>query len=306
MLKYELRTRFLSGSYSVSLTKSEHDEILQARNSLLNTLYIEEAFDILIDNYLDFETTLLQSAFSQMIRLPTVAGFQSERRLFNRKLINLLSTGKAYVDSTDQKVCIIFGRRSKERDKITTKKSKAKDTNHGYRFMEELRNYSQHRGWPIHGLVYHNELVGEDIANGKLRTNVAPYSSTKFLEEDSRLRTLLSELGTKGEDFDIIPLVREYVEVLADIHKEVRETLQPRTQKSEEVILATINRFEQESGGRSVGLELTSENGDKFTTVYVIKELVTSRQELERKNQNLINLPKRFVTSEIIEKRKNR
>ena len=105
MVKYSLRKHVLGGPYLLNLRKANFDEYLHARNIILMAINIEEAFDVLIDNYLDFEITLLQSTNHYLIRfISDHETFRSERRLFNRKLINLLTTGRAYLDQTSHQL----------------------------------------------------------------------------------------------------------------------------------------------------------------------------------------------------------
>jgi hypothetical protein len=170
--------------------------------------------------------------------------------------------------------------------------------------MEKLRNYVQHRGLPIHMISFDFKRIDAD-SSFKLLYTITPNLTPKQIEKDKRFnREVLFEMKEKGGDIDIRPLVREYVEVLADIHTELRKVLQGFLPKWEEIILNVIERFKKEfQGVTPLGLELIAEdNGEISDSAAIFTELIESRKYLEKKNQNLINLTKRYVTSEIIEK----
>ncbi len=307
MVKYRLRKHVLGGPYLLNLRKADFDKYLHARNIILMAINIEEAFDVLIDNYLEFETTLLQSTNHYLIRfIDDHETFQSERRLFNRKLINLLTTSRAYLDQTSHQLSNNFGESSAQYTGFNEKRELEYAAHLGYRVMEAVRNHVQHYGWPIHSVEYHSQLMGE-IAKPKFLFAITPFMKTKYLEEDKEFKsTVLSELKSveKQKGIDLRPIIRDYIEALADIHTKVRALIQEHIKESEELFIVAIRRFQKKYPGVDpYGLELIVENnGEIITAVFILKEFVESLKTLEKKNKNLVNLSKRYVTNEIIEK----
>jgi len=60
-MRYSLRKGVLDKVPEIEITEKEYDAFSQARNILLNALAIEEKYDILIANYLDFEKEILDT-----------------------------------------------------------------------------------------------------------------------------------------------------------------------------------------------------------------------------------------------------
>ena len=306
MVKYRLEKRVLRGPYLLNLRKADFDKYLRARNIILMAINIEEAFDVLIDNYLEFETTLLQSTNQYLIRfVDTHETFQSERRLLNRKLINLLTTSKAYLDQTDHQLSNNFGKSSTQYTSFSKKRKSEYNSRLGYRVMESVRNHVQHYGWPIHSVEYHSQLMGV-MDKPKFLFAIIPFMKTKYLEENKKFKpTILSELKSieNQKGIDLRPIIREHIEALTDIHTEVRASMQEHIKESEDLFAVAIRRFQKKYPDVTpYGLELIEEdNGEMITAVFILKELVESLKNLQKKNKHLVNLSKRYVTNEIIE-----
>ncbi len=307
-MKYSLQLRVLSGPYKIDLTKKEFDEYLFARDFIRMATDIEEAFDIFIDNYLDFENTLLQSTNQYLVRMiDTHETFHAERRLFNRKIENLLTTSRAYLYQAERHIMNQYGQDSPQLLNYKDKLRLEYDTHLGYRVIEALRNHVQHYGFPIHNVVYSGRVIGDIKNNPKWRFVITPFIMTKHLEQNKHFKKkILGELKLleKKNGIDLKLLIREYVESLANMHIEARLIMQEHITQSEDLFGTAIKRFsEYYPQIAPYGLELISENnGEIATSVSFLKESCESRKNLEKKNKNLVNLSKRYVTNEILEK----
>ena len=168
----------------------------------------------------------------------------------------------------------------------------------GYRFMEALRNYVQHRGYPIHGVAY-----------GASRTDygtvyvVTPYIEWARLEEDGKFKaTVLSELKSLGEKIDIRPFVREYMERLWNVHQMIRDRLQPVLNQSDSLMRDTIERYRNEPPvyDSIIGLAAVTRDGDIYGgAIPLFEDLLDYRKSFEKKTRSLTNLAKRYVSGEI-------
>ena len=104
-----------------------------------------------------------------------------------RRLINLLSTGRLYLDQSIHNLNNISSIKSINIEEIKTEKNKQYDQYLGYRVMEALRNYVQHRGYPIQSLTYNNKLVGKD-PNGRVLFSTTPYIHVQEFEKDNKFK----------------------------------------------------------------------------------------------------------------------
>jgi len=67
-MKYLLRKDVLGKVPEIEITAEEYAEFEKARNILSNALAIEEKYEIVIANYLDFEKQILDATASYMVR----------------------------------------------------------------------------------------------------------------------------------------------------------------------------------------------------------------------------------------------
>lgn len=291
----------MNGQGQIDLDESEYNRILQARNNLLLLISIEENYDLLMSNYLDFENNLLAQA---TIRLITKSpSFRDDLRLVNKLLMNLLMSGKMYSDQNKHYVSDMFGRSSQiYKDFDQELESKNKQIL-GYRFMEALRDYSQHRGWLIHGISYPGGWVGEE-PNKRLTFTFIPRLSIKYLQNDGRstLKDILKEMGDLEEDIDIRLYVREYIQGLIEVHSKLRNLLQPYKVNWKNMIRITIKKYQDQFPGEEHvdSLSLFCKNGDgSFDSVGIFMRLIDDLEHLEEVNLNIANLPLSYVTNEI-------
>jgi hypothetical protein len=298
MTKYYLRKRTLGSPGRIDLVEAEYNEILQARNNLLLALYIEENFDLVLANYLDFETTLLELATERSVR-PSAkyGGFQSDRRLINRRLINLLTACRAYIYQTNHQISDIFSDKSDIVNNINNIFSSKYDKYSGYRIMEALRNHAQHRGWPIHGVTHDSQWVGE---MSRIRFMFIPQLSTKALEDDKDFKKdTLQEIKDLGETIDVRPLVRQYVQGLIEVHLKIREILAPHVVLWEQKIRGTIKQFKEKYPEETtLGLTLFIEDEIANKHVDIFEEFMEYRRQLELENPAVTNLPASYTSNE--------
>lgn len=189
-------------------------------------------------------------------------------------------------------------------EEIKKEKNKQYEQYLGYRVMDALRNYVQHRGYPIESLIYNSKLVGKE-PNEKFLFSITPYIQIKKLEKDNKFKKeVLKEIKPLGVNIDLKPLIREYVEALWNIHAKIRELLKSDILDWERFFLNTIDKFKNRNSKiRSiVGLSAVkqNENGAYKDSIEIYKYIIEYRQKLQRKNSTFTNLSKRYATNEVI------
>jgi len=114
-MDYGLARLVLSSRAFVRISENEYQEIKNARSALFESLFIEEKYDLVVENYLEIERSLLESVVRNMILSgQDYRWFQMERSLFNRRLINLLTSARTYVDQVKHHLNNIFDTEGEE------------------------------------------------------------------------------------------------------------------------------------------------------------------------------------------------
>ncbi len=298
MKQYGLTRLILGFGGFIELPLEEYLLIKQAQNSLLEALFIEEKFDILLENYFEYELTLLSLAAHDMLfRDLDSLRAHSDRRLMSRRIANLLSSGKPYAEQVLHHIREVYGKKSAQYEMVLNVTRKQYDSLFGYQVMEALRNYAQHRGYPIHSLSYNRQVAEEN----NLAFLVIPWINVTTLANDDKFKKSVAReivaRANKGNLLDIRPLVREYIDGLYLVHSAVRDLMDEDLQKWEERLKKTM-QLSRDSFGDVVGLAVVMvEDGKYVEQIPVFEELMIRRHELEKKNQILERLRNRFVTN---------
>lgn len=293
----------LPGSSSpVEIPKSRYDATVEAKAALLECLFIEEKFDLLIENYLELERTLLECALGYLAA-PLLDNHRADtdRAVFNRRLVNLLSSARTYADQVrDKHVPRILPDASAAAVKAAF--SKEYDDRLGYRAMDALRNHALHFDAPVHLVNYPSKRV-ERQSDVVLAFNINPCLRTEDLRRNPKFkRPVLKELESRGESVDLKPLVRQYVEGLWAVHVQIRDVVAPLIREWEATLELAKTTFL--SGGNDersaflLAAVVLRDDDTHEASISLAAKFNDYRRFLEAKNGRLDSLSMRYVTNE--------
>jgi hypothetical protein len=303
-MKYGLDLYRMGSTVFTSLSKEEYRILVCAADGLLLTLLIEEQLDLVIGNYLEFEDDLLSMAARWMVSVwPEYEYMQRERNLIvNRRFLNLVNACRGYLDHARHHVNKMqtpgLGSTPRYLDEFNKYTNEEYDTFLAYRVMEAMRNYTQHAGFPL-AVTYDATSVGGDD-DRRLRYLAIPFFEVERLERGfkSSVRKELEDLGGR---VDVMPMVRQYVASLANIHEKLRELLKSSIDEWEKALRSAIDGFKNDKQtDDTLGLRVIKITGDGRTTGARGLHLnqMEYRRTLEKKNRNLGTLARRYVSSE--------
>jgi len=304
-MDYGLIRAVLASTAFVPIDESEYLSIKEARDGLFQCLFIEENFDIVVENFLELETTLLESVARHMIlRDQDYRWFQVERGLFNRRLINLLTAGLTYENHVKQHFHNVFRHEGASAPDINALFSQEYDGRLGYRAVKALRNFVQHRGFPVHAVTYHSERI-EHPAGNKLRFAVSPFLHPNELREDGGFKkAVLKELEVFGEKVDLKVLLRDYVEGLAAVHDDISQYIGPKAKVWDAMLSEATERFQvqhpEEDSVIGLAAVVRDTDGCSIEQVQIFSDFISYRKHLAKKNSSLKNVARRYSTSEVV------
>ena len=243
--KFFLDRLVIAKSTAIEITAEEFDDLRVARVRLRNGIEAEEAFSVLLANYVELKADLLVGALrSRTYALVDMEEFREGVILVHRRLASFLSSGRAYLDQLDRLLCEHFGKSSAERSRFRAARNREYDGRIGYRFLEELRNHAQHRGRSVHG-VTHSFWLDGDRETGVRKNALVPTVSTERLRaEKFGKRKILNELDADGKPVELMPLVDDYMEGLGGIHLEVRDMLKEEVDEAIRLYQEMLTRYE--------------------------------------------------------------
>jgi hypothetical protein len=287
---------------SIEITAEESAAIRAAKRDLIVLLDIEGKFDLLIANYVEYETTLLDLAAKQMVYRDW--GWdegQDDVQLVNRRILNVLAAARMYVDQVKQDFGRVYSNGTEMVKQLT---SEQWDGKLGYRVMEELRNCVQHRALPVHGLSYSTTVDEPGKAGSGVRFGIVPaLNPDRIKDDDPQFKPrILKELGerskaNKGKPLPLTPLLREYIEGLGSINEALRKHAEADAARCGRLLSDTIERARREITERTLGLAVVVEDdeGRWSDEDHVFDDLWTRWQALVRKNRLHAHLSQRYV-----------
>lgn len=299
-MRYGIANLVIGKNPFVRLTEKEFNEIKLAHRSLTEILYIEEKFNLVMENYAEYEKELLVLTTDAMIFTDiSYSGFQAQKHTVNRRLVNLLTTCRLYRDQILHNLNVIYGEKSDLMKETEKQMSSEYDTHLEYRVMEALRNFVQHRDLPISQFSRYSEWVGEE-PDDVLQFSVIPnIEVSKLREGETFKKPVLKELEALGEKFDIRPMVRVYMDSICRIQKFIRERVKGDVDKWKGLILATEKRYRKRQK-EAHGIAVVAQTKDYRTVekYYITQNIINRYEELVIMNSGMKRFIKFVVTSD--------
>ncbi len=297
-MKYLLGKMTAGNVPEIEISEDTYLAYKEARKVLTNCLAMEEKYEILISNYLELEKQILAYTASSMVRHQIYYSDLFDVRLgLNVRFVNLLTSARLYVDQLNQHVRECVPKSEDVASRVKSLFAAEYDDTREYRFMEELRNYVQHRGLPIHW-----------ISSGARWTDLTEVGFLEFYTELATLKPILAEDGVfkkmvleeLPEKVDLKAFTRCYVESLSKVHAAARELIKDSVEKSRQRVENAHSAYRQVYDGSLVGLSAYILIDEKLIEeVPLLLDGDDIRIQLQKRNHKLTNLKKRYVTGKI-------
>ena len=292
---------YLTGSkIEISIDEDRFNNIKSAREKLISALAIEEKYDLLFSNYMDLEKECLSYAMESMVQnFLDYDGYAKARQDVNRRVVNLLTSTRLYVDHIPQNIDPFISNETIKKDEVKRLFSIEYDKNFSYRFMEALRNYVQHCGLAIHSISTPSRWTSHE-GNGELEFGFNVFSTKESLSSSGTFKKkVLSDMPEKVE---ILRSARSYIGSLSRIHAAIRSMISEPVKDAREKFEAAIQDYQDSNSHSATGLQAHrydySDGIKEYLESYpIFLEWDESRLYLENKNKLITNLEQRFVSN---------
>jgi hypothetical protein len=256
-MEYELTRLTHDDSPAVSITAAEFEEIRRAGRNLGKALAIEETYHLVLENFQELEVEMLRLTLRRALRVDFEwTAMMEDLHLLDRRLVNLLSTARLYLDSTRNTVGTMYGKNSSHFASVSAATSEQYDSRLGYRVMEALRNHIQHCGLAIAFISFDGEWPRNDSDERafRRRTLMMRVDPLRLEEDDTFKPSVIAEMKANSAACDLKPLVRDYITGIGQVHGRVREMLAADLPAWETVVRDTIARYLKHKGAKPPGL----------------------------------------------------
>jgi hypothetical protein len=272
-----------------SLTHERYAAIRQAKKACLFGLELEEKFTLVVDNFAEFEMELLRLAETYLLwgyRGDHTESMQS-RLCLDRRLVNLLTACRLYLDQTDHGISALFGKASPELAGVKAFKRCLYEGHWGYRLMEAMRNHVQHSGLIVHSIGFpKSQTAGKGVDYTEF--TICPQALVQKLSEDADFKkSVLGELESKGKKIDLRGPVREYLSCFVELHDKLREVIQERMTQARAMYEAAVKEFQDIEGKKVQFVSLLEAHDDdrKSEDVDLVTDFLEYYDTLREKNQ---------------------
>jgi hypothetical protein len=268
--KHCLRIASLDPWPSVEIGSDEFRAIKEAKAKLTTVLGIEEKFALLVENYAEYERTLLDLSLKNMINQDWVwGGFMDDMLLVNRRIANLLTVTTLYIDQIPCDLCRIFGDTAGAGVEFKAARLVEAKNCLEFRVMRELRNHIQHRDLAIGNLSY--PASHQTDGRSGVRFGIEVTLDVEGICSDPKLRIDPADLRADAAK-DVTAVLRKSMDSLSRIHEWVRE-------KTEEVVVGALQKIDhtlriaEVEIGHLHGLAAVEYDDDTQDLVYVFEDL---------------------------------
>lgn len=290
-----IRQNIFGNAPQLAINEQQFENLAKARNVLRAAFALEESYDLLIGNYIEVEKELLAAAAINAVQdITEYKDFFDLRSTINRRVVNLLTTTRLYLDQAPQRLADCATDPNKAKREFKKRTNQHYDEFFSYRFLEALRNYVQHYGLAVHHLSHTRKWIGEGIER-VMEISIQPFSEKRHLAADSKF---------KGETLEEMPdkvaltlAIREYLQCIGDLHMLVRSHTADCISEARQVISAQISRYARESDGKTVGLtafRLDSQGKQEMLPLFLDWDDI--RLKLVSTNSGLVALGRHIVT----------
>lgn len=298
-MQFKLKTWALGSFPEIEISNEQFQSLYQSAEVLKAAMAIEEKYELVISNFLDLEKDSLAVSSDYMVRRSNnYSEFFDIRSTFNRRIVNLLTSTKLYIDQIQQhvKTC-----NPELTACVKNEFSREYDTLFEYRFMEALRNYVQHRGLAVHLVSHPAKWIEDDESLLEFQTKI--YTQKTNLEGDKAFKKSVAlEMPDKVE---LILSSRKYISAISRVHSFIRSNIDTVVKSSRDLIESTINQYQDINDGESIGLCAVSFEADgRLDNIIERVPLFLSwddvRIELTNRNRCISNLEKRYVSGKCL------
>jgi len=271
------------------IDRETFERVKEARATCLFALEIEETFALLFDNFAEFEVELLRLAEFSLLWLGRARDHtesMQERLLLDRRLVNLLTSCRLYLDQTDDGISTLFGNPSGELTSVKEFKNDLYDSHWGYRLMEALRNHVQHFGLAARVITLNSFRSSGDGPDYSEFT-VYPQANVKALAENPHFKkTILGELRGQGENIDLRGPAREYMSCFVALHNKLRRTIGQRVEDARRAYESATRYYASINGQEVKFAELQefSEDGDVTDEISLVTNFLDYYDNLLKRN----------------------
>ncbi len=266
----------------VEISYQDFLKLQEARHALKEAYSLEEKYDIVISNFLDFETAVITHALNSSLRyIRTYDEFSEVITKFNTKLINFLAAASLFIEQLPFEL----------KDKIRVEY----DNCFEYRFMQALRNHSVHSHLSV--VLKPQKVKPCEHIGGHSETAIQLIIKKSALKQNKKFKAQI--INEMPEEVNLIQFTRRYVESISQLNEDNRG-LQSDLIKSSRELIESKHSLYSDYYRLHKSSDLSAyhcDDNNEISEVYLSLKWDDVRENLVKKNFALKNLSKKYVSN---------
>lgn len=299
MSNFFIRELGLSRVFKLPITEERYACLKGAVGVQVEGLYLEQKYDFVVENYLEFEQAILKCGLDQMVRDQGEWGYFENKALFNRRVMNFLTAYRSYDDGCRSHLLKIFNRDKTRVRALQNEFSKQYDSRVGYWAIPALRNYVQHQGFAVHSMSYSGRWMLNDEGEDRNRYMIDLHVIQKELELGKFNSSVREKISRMNEKVDVKFLIRDFMDGFSQAHVSNRSAVDERLSESRAELNRVRDEFMLASGYDAVRPIVAYRDGEADSMCSLGTVAEDQRKYLVKKNRRLSNLALRYVTNQI-------
>jgi len=224
------------------ITKEHFELFKHAHFFCVHALEIEEAFALLVRGFLEFENELLRQAQRSMVWLSNTHENAMDNKLeLNFRLVSFLTLTQLYDDITKRLVKEMFGKQSTNQEILCALKRTLRDSKPCYRFLEDLRDFSQHIALPFDTMCTSPRI--RVLRSPETEQIIVPKIDKKRFKDRNGYYDLNGIETDKDGKIDVRKPLRESLLCVYQIHSEFRKMTDALMPAQREQLIQTKNNY---------------------------------------------------------------
>ena len=280
---YFLSQDFLAPEKNEVISAEKFFELKQARALLSDALDFEQRYEVLIGNFISMELAFTELCLRSTVEIRhDYPGLAKILQVSNRHIANVLTAAKSYLDQVAQdfKMSPMTPNFQEVAEELAHREY---DRSLEYRFMEALRNYTQHHAFPATGFT---GSFGRQEANDWVEAVKVTAKKVQLFAHKKFKRKFLEDLP---DEIDLRIAARSYVNGIGRIHVALRQHTAACIGSARALIEQTKSDFSENEKFTSRGL-CAFGTGEPFEKVQLLTEWDDVRTSLVEKNERPVDL----------------
>jgi len=224
--RVQIMEEFLTNNQSWEIEDRDFITVRDAYKTCLRLLWVEEKFNIVSDNFYEWEQEIKDSydflieSQSDRPDCDTIMKEHGTKEIIvlNRRLSNILNSIRMY---RDQVLHDLSALGNELKIKFESETNRQYDKSFSYQLMELVRNYMQHQGLIIERITAIIPFSRE--VKGDLWYFVeAHYSSLKKIDKFKQKIKLVGDITDQNEWINLVGVLREYYSQIIELHNYFR------------------------------------------------------------------------------------